>query len=210
MWRFVLRENIQRFHALMSFAHTDEERETLQQLLKEAELELEELEEASTPEIARRDAWLNSLAARTVDEAIALQGAQFASLQIFDQNRGQLIILAQRNLRAKFLHHLAQMKPGDGSACGRCLAEDAPVAIEDVNSDIGFQPHLEAANEAGFQAVVAFPVRDTSGKLIAVLSTYFEAPRQFTDIDLDRMAELTGTLGGYLDRNSAPLSAIRR
>lgn len=208
MWRFVLRENIDRFRALMTLAHSEQERETLRQLLKEAELELEELEAASTPQLARRDAWLNSLARRAIDEAMTLEGAQFASLQVFDESREELIILAQRNLRAQFLHHLAHMRPGDGSACGRCLADDAAAAIGDVNGDVAFAPHLEAAREAGFQAVRAFPVRDPSGQLMAVLSTYFEAPREFDDRDLDRMADITDALGRYLARHQAPLSAL--
>lgn len=184
MWRFVLRENIARFRALMEHAVSDEQRETLEQLLKEAEEELQELEEASTQELAKRDARLSSLADHAVDEAMALQGAQFASLQIFDESRQHLIILAQRNLRAKFLHHLAHVRPGDGSACGRCLADNAPAAIDDVSSDTGFESHREAAREAGFRAVRALPVRDRAGILLAVLSTYFEAPQRFSDEEL--------------------------
>jgi hypothetical protein len=118
-----------------------------------------------------------------------------------------LIILAQRNLRAKFLHYLAHMKAGDGSGCGRCLAEDAPVSISDVNNDAAFEPHLEAAIEAGFRAVRAFPVRDASGKMIAVLSTYFDAPQSFAGDDQSRMSVLTSTLGSNLESHLA--TAVR-
>lgn len=198
MWRFVLKENIRRFKDLLGEADSGEQRETLEQLLQEAEVELEELEDASTPEVAKRDALLSYLADRAVDQAMALQGAQFASLQIFDESHAHLIILSQRNLRAKFLHYLAHMKPGDGSACGRCLADGAPAAIGDVNSDPEFEPHREAASEAGFQAVRAFPVRDGSGKLIAVLSTYFETAQRFSDYDLHRITLLTDAIGSDL------------
>lgn len=198
MWRFVLRENIRRFRELVEHAHSDEQRETLRQLIEEAELELRELESASTPQIAALDVSLNFLAVRAVDEAMDLSGAQFGSLQIHDETRTHLIILAQRNLRSKFLHHLAQMQPGDGSACGRCLVDDAPAAIGDVNNDPAFAPHREAAREAGFQAVAAIPVRNTSGQLIAVLSTYFEAPQRFEDEDLSKLTFLAETIGKSL------------
>lgn len=199
MWRFVLRENIRRFQALLRHADTDEQRQTLRQLLQEAELELQELEEASTSEIAKHDASLNYVAGRAVDQAMGLQGSQFASLQIFDESREHLIILAHRNLRAKFLHHLAHVKPGDGSACGHCLAHNEHAAIADTNNDEGFKPHREAASEAGFQAVAAFPVRDGSGQLIAVLSTYFEVPQRFSDDNLSKMTDLTDAIGSQLE-----------
>jgi GAF domain-containing protein len=201
MWRFVLKENIRRFAALLSHADSDEQRETLLQLLEEAELELGKIEDASTPEIARRDASLKAAADRAVDRAMAVSGAQFASLQIFDGNSDRLIILAQRNLRANFLHHLAQRRPGDGSACGRCLADKAPAIIGDVNCDAEFGPHREAAHEAGFEAVQSFPVRDRSGKLIAVLSAYFEAPHQFLEEDISQTMSLADAIGNDLQRH---------
>lgn len=215
MWRFVLQENIRRFRALNEHADSDEQRETLRQLLEEAELELDKLEQASTPEIAKRDAALKYLADHAVDQAMALRGAQFASLQIFDEDRAHLIILAQRNLRVGFLHHLAQVKPGDGSACGRCLADDAPAAIEDVNRDPRFEPYREIAKEARIQAVAAFPVRDSSGNLLAVLSTYFEAPQRFSDDDLHRMTVFAQSIGSTLEKHLAanaqdPLERGRR
>ena len=201
MWRFVLRENIRRFQSLMGHADSDDQREILRQLLEEAEVELDELEQASTPEIALRDASLSSFADRVINQAMAVSGAQFASLQIFDDRREHLIILAQRNLRAKFLHCLSNMKPGDGSACGRCLAADAPAAIGDINDDKGFEAHREAAREAGFQAVQAFPVRDRSGKLIAVLSTYFEAPLAFSDAATSSMESFASSIGNDLEKH---------
>lgn len=198
MWRFVLRENIRRFEALMGLAKSEDQRETLLELLQEARSQLDELENASTPEIAKRDDWLNTLANRAVDQAMALQHAQFASLQIYEESSEHLIILAQRNLRAAFLHHLAQVKPGDGSACGRCLANNAPVVIADVSRDSAFEPHRKAAHEAGFQAVEAFPVRDGSDKLVAVLSTYFESAHAISGDELDRMTDFANSVGRTL------------
>lgn len=198
MWRFVLRENIIRFQALLKMAKPGDQQETLRQLLREAELELDELEKASTPEIAKRDDWLDAIANRAVDQAMALAHAQFASLQIHDERREHLLILAQKNHRAKYLNHLEQVKPGDGSACGRCLLEEAPVAVEDVNSDAAFEPHRKAANEAGFRAVQALPVRDASGDLLAVLSIYFESPQRLSPEKLDRLVDFADSISRNL------------
>ncbi|HEY6048968.1 MAG TPA: GAF domain-containing protein [Sphingomicrobium sp.] len=198
MWRFVLRENIRRLETLIARADSEAERRNLQQLLEEAKDELQELEQASTPAAVQQDTGLRYFAEHAVEEAVSAHAAQFSSLQIFDQSRERLIIAAQRNFRAPFLHYLSMMRPGDGSACGRCLETGLTAAIEDVNGDPAFEPHRAAALEAGFRAVGAFPVPSRSQTLIAVLSIYFSKPKHFT------LAELEG-LGGYAARLGADL-----
>lgn len=162
MWRFVLTENIRRFQLLIARARSQAERDTLQLLLEDAEHELAELEQVSTPEAVQRDAALRYVAEHAVDEAVKLHDAQFSTLQIYDEARKGMIILAQRNFRAPFLHHLASVKPGDGSACGRCLQDGRQAAINDVDREAAFEPHRQAAREAGFEAVQATPVRNRS------------------------------------------------
>lgn len=207
MWRFVLRENIRRFETLMAKASSADEREHLRGLLQQSQAELAELELASTSELARQDEALKSFSERAADEAMTRSGAQFSTLQIYDATRDRLIILAQRNFRASFLHHLAGIRPGDGSACGRCLQDAAAAAIEDVRKDSDFGPHLAPALEAGFQAVQASPVTDASGELIAVLSTYFASPQHFSGEAIDRMSGYAASIGRGLAerlRRSAP------
>jgi GAF domain-containing protein len=200
MWRYVLKENILRFNALLGQAPNEDERAKLRQLVEQAEAELRELEEASTPDIARTDAALKFFAERAIGEAQKLSGANFSTLQIRDGSRERLVILAQSNFRAPFLHHLEQMRPGDGSASGRCIADNAPAAIDDVNSDPEFEPHRKAAKEAGFRAVQAFPVRNGSGRLIAVLSSYFSEPQSSAEADLSQTARFAESLGAELEK----------
>lgn len=203
MWRFVIRENIRRFQSLLATEESAARRDTLQQLLKEAEEELDELEHASTPLAAQRDDALRFFADQCVEQAVRLHAAQFSTLQIYDEARERLIILAQRNFRAPFLLHLSSMRPGDGSAFARCLETSAPAVVEDANTDQVFEPHRRAALEAGFEAVQASPVPDRSGALIAVLSTYFSRPRRFTDDELKAMARYAARIGPDLERRLA-------
>lgn len=200
MWRFVLQENIRRYRDLLAKAESETDTDRLRQLLQATELELSEINEASTPDVARRDGALRMLAEHAVEGALKRHNAQFSSLQIHDPRREFLIILAQKNFRAPFLHHLALMKPGDGSACGRCLEEDAPAAIHDVHRDPAFEPHREAAREAGFRAVQASPVRNGSGETIAIISTYFSAPQDFSEKQLNRLVDYAGSIGAGLQR----------
>src|SRR5689334_20910198 len=100
MWRFVLLENISRFRTLLETERSPEKRDTLQQLLNDAEEELDELVQASTPVIAQRDDALRFYADQCVEQAVRLHAAQFSTLQIYDEARERLIILAQKNFRA--------------------------------------------------------------------------------------------------------------
>ena len=203
MWRFVLRENISRFHTLLATEQSAEKRDTLRRLLKEAEEELNELEQVSTPLLARRDDALRFYADQCVEQAVRLHAAQFSTLQIYDEAREQLIILAQKNFRAPFLLHLSNVRLGDGSACARCLENGVPAAVEDVNSDAAFEPHRRAALEAGFEAVQASPVPGRSDALIAVLSTYFSRPRRFSEDELTAMARYAARIGPDLEQRLA-------
>jgi GAF domain-containing protein len=203
MWRFVLRENISRFRTLLATEQSAEKRGRLRKLLKEAEEELDELEQASTPLVARRDEALRFYADQCVEDAVRLHAAQFSALQIYDDARERLIILAQVNFQAPFLLHLSSVRRGDGSACGRCLETGAPAVVEDVKSNNAFQPHRKAALEAGFEAVHASPVTDRSEALIAVLSTYFTRPRRFSEDELSAMARYAARIGPDLERRLA-------
>ena len=195
MWRFVLEESISRLHTLIEEAESERERETLRRLLQDADGELKALEEAGKPELAARDIALKAFAEHAVNEAMERHGADFTTLQIYDEARESVIVLAQKNFHAAFLQHLSSIKPGDGSALGECLAHDTPIAIEDVNAAAAFEAHREAATEAGFQAVHSSPVRDQSGNLIAVLSTYFRTPQSFSEDDLNRMTHYAYSIG---------------
>ena len=207
MWRFVLRENILRFEALRDEASTDHDRERFQKLIEDTEAELNELRGASTPHVAEQDTALKYFADRAVDQGMKLSGGQFCTLQIYDERREDMIILAQCNHRAPFLHHLATMKPGDGSACGRCLASGRPAAIEDVDRDAEFAPHREKAKKAGFGAVHACPVRDGAGAVIAVISVYFSTPRAFSADELERMSAFAESIGPALESRLQAVSA---
>jgi hypothetical protein len=44
-------------------------------------------------------------------------------------------------------------------------------------------------------------VRDRSGKLIAVLSAYFEAPHQFLEEDISQTMSLVDAIGNDLQRH---------
>lgn len=203
MWRFLLKENIRRFRDQLAAAKPHSQREMLTRLLHEAEAELRELENCSTPEVAKNDAALKLFSERSIDEAMRLDGAQFGTLQIYDERSEGLIILAQRNFRAEYLRPFTLIKPGEGSLSGRCFAEGRTIVVEDVNEDPGFKGRRELAREGGFKAVQSSPLKGRSGNVIGVLSTHFANPHRFLHGDIGRIERFANSVGSSLEKHLA-------
>jgi GAF domain-containing protein len=203
MWRFALRNNVQRLRNLLAAAPAANDPAMLRRLLDSAEAELTDLEAASVDRLVRHHEELCIYSQNAVDEMMRLLGAQFGNLQIRDVSSGKLVMVAQRNFRKPFLEHFATVDEGYGSACARCLATGKRVVIEDVENDPAFADHLATAREAGFRAVQSTAVHDDAGTLLAVISTHFHEPRSFTANDhaaMDRFA-------AFLALGLAPLLA---
>lgn len=203
MWRFLLKENIRRFRDQLAAAKSDTDREMLTRLLNDAEAELFELENNSTPDVAKNDAALKLFSERSIDEAMRLDGAQFGTLQIYDQRSEGLIILAQRNFRAEFLRPFILITPGEGSLSGRCFVEGRTIIVEDVNEDPNFKGRRELARQGGFKAVQSSPLIGRSGNVIGVLSTHFADPHRFSPDEISRIERFANSVGSGLEKRLA-------
>ncbi len=183
MRRKDLEKKIAHLHDLLSGDLPAALQSILSRLLKEAETELRDHTKgpgASLVPLADIDIRLLTIAEDAIDEAMRMHGAQFGNLQIYDPETESLRIIAHRNFEAPFLEHFAIVGANDNSACARCLADGARVIIEDVAVEPSFRPHMSIALESGFRAVQSTPLHDHSGRVMAVLSTHFAVPRQFT------------------------------
>ena len=199
MWRFVLQKNIQRFRLSLEDTRFSKDWRRIRQQLAEAESELKGLETSSTGAPGHGSRELRTTAEYILDDAIRLHGAQFGNVQLFDANTRTLAILAQRNFQRPFLQHFATVACDDGSACGRAI-DGGRVVIEDVSQDRTFLAHRGIAHEAGFIAVQSTPLRDREGHLIAMVSTHFAEPRNFSGYELAAMDRHAEWMGQTLER----------
>ena len=197
MWRFILGQNIRMFRLMLQAEKSPVKRAILRQQLADAEAELSALNEASTPEIAQRNAALAIFAQHAVEQALTMSDAQFGCLQVHDETLGGLVIVAQKNLRLQFLHYFALVRPGDGTACARCMQNGEQIAIEDINHDLEFEPHRDFAIGEGFQAVVSSPLL-SSGQAVGILSVHFSEPTKFASSMLIRHADHARSIGSVL------------
>jgi len=137
---------------------------------------------------------LRTLLPRVLDGALALLGADFGTLQLFDPVTGSLRLVTQSGFDSGFLEYFAVVDDGH-SACGRAAREAAQTVIADVNADPGFAPHRGIAAASGFRAVQSTPLADDAGHLIGVVSTHFRCPYHPPGPDL-RIMELYADVAG--------------
>jgi GAF domain-containing protein len=121
----------------------------------------------------------------TLDDAIALLGAEFGNVQLLV---GQdLVIAAQRGLSSEFLRTFRRVTKDDGSACGRALLLGKPVVVPDVEKDPEFAIYRNIARRTQFRAVQSTPLIRQDGQPLGILSTHFANPHQPSKIELETL-----------------------
>lgn len=146
---------------------------------------------------------LNAAIETILDDTVALHGAEYGDIQL--RCGKLLLIVAQRNLTSEFLVTFRQVRPTDGSACGRAMRTRSTIVIEDVETDQEFAPYREAARKAKYRGVQTTPLCTKRGRFLGAVSTLFVNPHVPTAIELhtleqygriaaDYLLELAGTL----------------
>jgi len=126
---------------------------------------------------------LSKLLPEVLEGAMALTGADFGNVQLFDPATGALAIAAHSGFSAEFLEYFA-IVDDEHAACGRAAKTGAQAVIVDVDTDRGFAPHRGIAATTGFRAVQSTPLADYSGRMIGMVSTHFRRPCRPPDRDL--------------------------
>ncbi|NTU80636.1 MAG: PAS domain-containing protein [Chloroflexales bacterium] len=141
---------------------------------------------------------LEPLLSEALSAIIALQGAGFGKIQLYNQQRGRLEIIVQQGFDQVFVEHFSTVDD-EHSASGRAMLRRERVIIEDVETDAGFAPHRAIAAATGFRAVQSTPLYDRAGTLLGVVSTHFRQPHRptehmlrLTDLYTRQIAEIIG------------------
>ncbi|WP_424362883.1 chemotaxis protein CheB [Methylocystis parvus] len=120
----------------------------------------------------------------TLDAIIELTGANFGSIQLLDQTKNMLRLVAHRGFEKRFLDQLRDVVIASSSSSGIALSRCERVALEDVEKDPAFKLSLDEARVAGYRAVIFSPLCATSGRLVGLLAVYFHVPHQFSPHEL--------------------------
>jgi uncharacterized protein (TIGR03067 family) len=110
-----------------------------------------------------------------LDATIKLLGADMGNIQMFDADRGVLVIAAQRGFQQDFLDFFREVSTEDDTACGRALRSGARIVIEDVEADAPYAPLRSVARAAGYRGVQSTPLIGRDGAPLGMLSTHFRS-----------------------------------
>lgn len=145
-----------------------------------------------------------------LNKVMEIEGANKCTLQFFDNKKEILYLIAQKGFSQDFEEHFKEVKPFDGSSCGRAIGVGIPIVVNDTMLDIAFLPHLEIIKKEGYRAVKSQPIIDEAGKKVGVVSTHFDEPKW--SWDNDSLDGVISELGIVLSRLSGSLKpkVVRR
>jgi hypothetical protein len=167
MRRFVLRENIRRFHQMLVDTDCEQEKARLQSFIDEARQELSILERlwlVTCPGLGI-SLTLGSEAEDMLDRAVIAHHADFGSLQIWDTMQQGLCLIAQSNFDHALVDRFACMREGDGVIFRTLRASKNLIVIGDIQTD------ARAASLRNWTTVAAFAASSairSAGKTVAL------------------------------------------
>lgn len=135
---------------------------------------------------------------KILDAALAVDGTNKGNIQLFDPKARALHIVAHRGFDSAFLDTFESVRTDDQTACGRAFRLGRRVMIEDVTTDIYFQPYLSIARSNGFRAVQSSPIMGVEGSVIGVLSTHFANTHVWSEAAQQALNESAKQIGNFV------------
>lgn len=141
-----------------------------------------------------------TLAQHYLDATMSFDGADFGDVQLYDEQRGGLVILVHRNLSHEALSQFSLITTADCTPCARSLRNDSVVLVDDVSQDVELGEHRDAIRQAGIEAVQSYPLHRRDGTLFGIISTHFRTPHEFSAERVGEMVKFTASIGEGLER----------
>ncbi|HET9535484.1 MAG TPA: PAS domain S-box protein, partial [Mesorhizobium sp.] len=180
-------------------------RETQRQLVSELAA-TRQLQKISTQLIHASDP--EALYEEILDAAAAIMCSDFASMQMFYPERGELRLLAYRGFNPTAAAFWEWVRPGSGSTCGAALATGERSIVPDIELS-GFMAgsdDLETYRQTGIRAVLSTPLVSRAGRLLGMISTHWRNPHQPSERDLRLLDVLARQAADLIERKQAELT----
>src|SRR5215475_11042243 len=146
-----------------------------------------------------------------LDAAVAIMRSDFASMQMFDPERGELRLLAHRGFSQTAVAFWEWVRPTSGSSCGAALATGKRSIVPDIElSDfmVGSEG-LEAFCQAGIRAMQSTPLVSRTGRLLGMITTHWRDPHQPPKHDLRHLDVAARQAADLIERKQAELTDQR-
>jgi len=187
----------------------DEELRNTQRQLQSELAATQRLQQISTQLIHESD--VQALYDQVLDAAVVLMRSDFASMQMFHPERGELRLLAHRGFNPAAAAFWEWVRPGSGCTCGAALATGRRVIVADIElSDLmAGTEDLETYRQAGIRAVQSTPLVSRAGAVLGMISTHWRRPHQPSERGLSLLDVLARQAADLIERKQAEQTGQR-
>jgi two-component sensor histidine kinase len=180
--------------------------EGLRRTQRQVEAELaatQHLQNISTQLIRASD--VETLYEKILDAAVTIMGSDFASMQMFHPERGELQLLAHRGFDASSVAFWQWVRPGAGCICGAALSSGERAIVSDVEccDFMAGTENLREYREAGMRAMQSTPLVSRTGRLLGMISTHWRNQHQPSERELQFLDVLARQAADLIERKRA-------
>ena len=138
-----------------------------------------------------------------IDAACELMRSDFASMQVYVPERGELRLLAYRGFEPACAQAWEWIPPSKPTICGLALQRRERVIAPDLETfpPLAGTPELAEYRATGIRAVQSTPLVAGPGQVIGMLSTHWRSVTQPTEEDLRLLDLLAGLAARLLERS---------
>ena len=138
-----------------------------------------------------------------IDAACEIMCSDFASLQVYVPERGELRLIAYRGFEPACAASWEWISAGRPTICGLALHRKERVVAPDLETfpPLAGTPELADYRSTGIRAVQSTPLLTRSGQVIGMASTHWRRATQPSEDDLRLFDVLAGLAGQLLQRS---------
>lgn len=132
-------------------------------------------------------------------DLMSLLGAERGNVQLIGRD-GELVVVAQHGLTARFLDAFRRVSTTSASVCGRAAAAGELVFVADVAEDASFRQYLPVAHSEGITSILSCPLTTASAEWVGVVSAHFALRADPTPLERHSVGEYGAALARTVDQ----------
>jgi PAS domain S-box-containing protein len=156
---------------------------------------------------------LDALNGRVLDAAISLMSADMGTMQKYDPERGELLLLAGKGeFHPEAASFWARVNRGNACTCGMALSQGRRVIVPDVETSefMAGTADLSELRRSSIRAAQSTPLVSRSGRLLGMISTHWRVPHQPTERALRSLDVLARQAADLIERTQVETALRER
>jgi two-component sensor histidine kinase len=160
------------------------------------------LQEISSELLGERQ--VEGLYEKIVDAAASIMHSDFASMQRYHAERGELWLLANRGFNLEATNFWQRVTPRSATSCGIALRSGQRVIIADIEQDASmFGEDFEMFRRARVSAMQSTPLMSRGGEVLGMISTHWRQRYRPQEQELQHLDILARQAADLIERSLA-------